>query len=204
MKKIFYLIFVLNFLFSYEITNQKTFEIKYTPNIYKTKLNIKIKNSNLEKLIQKINFNIKKANLCQKIDYTIFPEYIYNKNKKQFIGYIANMDLNCQFKTDKIKNFSNIFTNLTGEKTLSSIYLDLDKKEKIKLINNLKAKAYSFAINDAKNISKKLNLKCFTTNISINQNIIKPRPLFKTLNSLPSPKENKKESLTIFYRIICF
>lgn len=82
MKKIFYLIFTLNFLFSYEIANQKTFEIKYKPDIYKTTLNIKIKDKNLEKLIKKINFNIKKVTLCQKIDYTIYPDYIYNKKIK--------------------------------------------------------------------------------------------------------------------------
>ncbi|WP_024787190.1 SIMPL domain-containing protein [Lebetimonas sp. JH369] len=209
MKKIFFLFLMLNFLFSYEITNIKIFKTKYKPNIYKTKLNIKIKEKNVEKLIKQIDFNIKKANnICQKINYTIYPDYIYNKNNKKFVGYIGNMSLDCQFKTDNVKNFSEIFTNLIGEKTLSAISLDLNKNDKTKLINNLRSKAYSFALEVAKNFSKKLKLKCYPTDIKINSNPVNVKPMFKpmykSINTLPSPKEQTEESISIFYKINCF
>jgi len=60
MKKIMVLFFSLTILFTYEITNQKIFTLNYKPSIYKTHINIKIKDKNLEKLIQKLNVNIKK------------------------------------------------------------------------------------------------------------------------------------------------
>ena len=205
MKKTMLLFFSLTILFTYEITNQKIFTLNYKPNIYKTHINIKIKEKNLNQLIEKLNINIKKLNnICQKINYIIYPDYIYNKNQKKFSGYIANINSNCQFPIKKIKQFSDIFSKLKGEKTLSSIHLDIDKQEKEKLINRLKIKAYSYALKDAKNLSKKLNLNCFAANISLNRFPPHQKPLYKSLNTLPSPKENKKETINVFYKIICF
>jgi hypothetical protein len=219
MKKIIISGILINsFLFGYTIQNKKVFQIKYQPDIYKTNLNINIKNKNLNIVIKAINLDIQKAkHFCKNINYSISPNFKYINNQRVFTGYNGNINMDCSFNKNNVKNFSNMFGNLIGIKNMSRIYSDISKEKKEKIEKELKKKAYKYILKDINKFSNVLNMSCYPVKININTNNTFHKPIPKPVHiftnsrlirnspTIPIPiNKNFKKEITASYTIQCF
>jgi len=194
MKKLLLFIFAIN-LFGFEINENKIFKINYTPTNFSTNITLMMSNKNLNPLINNIT-SLPKNNYCHLKNYSISP--IFNK-KSAFINYNAYVYINCNLNKNSSKTFDKYLKNLSklGKIKISSIEPKNQNHSKI-----LKLKAYNYGINLAKNISKKLHLKCFIKSVSFNHFIKKSMPSFRTF-SMPMPQNTKTEQLKAYYNIEC-
>jgi hypothetical protein len=201
MKKL--IIFLCVYLSAYTITNTKFYTKQIKPTILKADLKITITQKDLNNLIEVLNQNINKIKiLCQKTTYTFKPVY---KNET-FETYKADIYAECSFKKDNIKNFSHLIKKLQNTKIkLTSLNYIISEKDKKNIINSLKTKAYNDILKEASLLSKKLNKKCFATNINL-YTPFETKRLYatKSFSELPLPQENKTLSIKADYKIECY
>ncbi|GAB6074467.1 SIMPL domain-containing protein [Nautilia lithotrophica] len=206
MKKL--LIFLSVFLWSYTITNTKTYSKKLEPDMLKANLQVTITQKNLDNLIEILNQNVKTLKtMCQKTTYSFQPVYKYINKSEIFDTYKANIYATCSFKNKEIKNFSKLINSLKNSKVrLTSLNYTTNENEKQTVIKSLKTKAYNDILKEAAFFSKKLNKKCFATNINIYTPYAAPKRVYmtKSLSSLPLPKDNKQFTIRADYKIECY
>jgi len=214
MKKALFLFSATTFLFSYTITDTKTYMEKIEPLYFKTSLKVIISQKNLNTLINLLNTNTSKLKpYCQNVDYSFTPVYRYVNKTEVFETYKAYINALCIFKKEKIKNFSKTLNSLKESKIrLNSFESTIKKSEQEKTISKLKTDAYKDILKEAKQFSEKLNKKCFATNIKIYAPSVKqtrPKPVYrmKTLSEnapLPIPKNDRYIKITADYQIECY
>jgi len=201
MKKLILLIATL--LFSYEIINTKTYNIDINNTVLSTRLNITVKDKNLNNLLEKISKIINKSkNICQEANYKFYPQYSKNGD---FIYYTSDINLKCQFKKEKVNTFNTYLDNIKNfsKVRLNSINLIPDATVKAKKINKLKEKAYNEVLKEAKTLSKTLNKRCFLSSFSFNSFPVKQTRSYKIM-SLPQPIQNNNFKLNVYYKINCY
>jgi len=193
---------------SYTITNTKIFSVTTKPDTLKTTLNISVSAKTLEEVLKSANVIISFSKNCKKINYSFSPAYQYTNKKRVFIGYNAYIFETCHFKN--AKEFSTLLNNLSkyGKIDLTSIrYVSSNLNE---IIKKLKIKAYDYALNESKTISKALNKKCILKNIKFNNLSPSSQPPFlakpirvKAIEA-PTPKQQNETKLITTYQIECF
>ena len=196
-------------LFAYNINNTKIFTKKLTPDTLKTSLSVTVRGKTLEDVLNKTNIIIKYSEECQSVNYNFTPNYELKNKKRVFVGYKANIHETCEFKNSK--DFSKLLENIKdyGKVSLNSIsYVSSKQKQAIK---ELKLKAYNFALNEAKALSKSLNKSCILKNISFNPYMPKPLRNYRPVKALevqaieaPLPKRANTTKVTATYQIECF
>ncbi|WP_456480173.1 SIMPL domain-containing protein [Nautilia sp.] len=205
MKKL--IVFLSGMLFAYTVTNTKTYYKNIRPSMLKANLEIIITKKTLNGLINLLNENVNRLKpLCQNTSYSFTPVYKYINKKEIFENYKAYINTECLFKTSEIKTFSSMLNTIKKAKVkLTHLNFTVTEKESKTAINALKTKAYTDIQKEAKNLSKKLNRKCFVKNIKFtsSQNIKRFYTL-KTYSSLPVPENNKKISIMADYQIECY
>ncbi|ACM93635.1 hypothetical protein NAMH_0405 [Nautilia profundicola AmH] len=206
MKKL--IIFISGILFAYTLTNTKTYTQKIEPNLLKATIQVTITQKELNNLIELLNTNMNKLKtVCQNATYSFIPVYRYINKKEVFENYKAYINATCTFKSSEIKKFSNIINKLQNAKVkLNSLNLTISKKEKTAVINNLKTKAYNDILTEAAILSKKLDKKCFATNINIYTPYTTQKRSYmtKSFASMPIPKQEKSLLIKTDYKIECY
>ncbi|AZV46097.1 hypothetical protein C3L23_02060 [Nautilia sp. PV-1] len=206
MKKL--IIFLSGILFAYTITNTKTYYQNIQPSTLKANLEVIITHKSLNGLINLLHKNVNRLKtLCQNTVYSFNPVYKYINKKEVFVDYKAYINAECLFKTSEIKKFSALMNNLQKAKVkLTSLNFTVTDNERKSIINTLKTKAYTDIQKETKNLSKKLNQKCFVTDVKIFTPYQKSAGFYtmKAYSALPVPKQNKKISIKADYKIECY
>jgi hypothetical protein len=195
-------------LFAFTITNTKTYYKNIPTSTLKANLEITVSQKNLENLIKLLNINVKKLkSICENISYSFTPVYNYTDKKEFFENYKAYINAECLVKTAKINKLSKLIKNLQQAKVkLTYLNFALTDNEQKSLLESLKTEAYTDIQKEAETFSKKLNKKCFVSNIRI-FTPYKNRPgiyAAKAYSSMPLPQTNKKLSIKADYKIECY
>jgi len=145
-------------------------------------INVSILDKNLTKVLKKVSKT--QNGFCVIKNYNIFPFYEYVNKKQLFKGYKADVYLRCVFD----KNKSGLFNKYIN-KTSSFSKIRINSISFMRLSSRvLKTEAYKKAESFAKEISKKLNKKCFLKSMSFYNNAPSRYKSF----SLPVPNNGSK------------
>ena len=195
-----YLILFLGvFLFGFEVIKSDMVDIKINTNKIEANLNAFIINKNLSLVIK--NISKLKSDFCKIENYTIFPLYSYKKKEKKFIGYKSDVFLKCVFDKKRGNEFERYLHTISGFAQISINKIGyFEDKELIK--KEFKIKAYSKAEKFAKELSNKLNKKCFVKSVEFyspnNEDYGKGIRAF----NMPLPSSNKKK-FSFYYDVEC-
>jgi len=200
MKNFFLICLTTIFLFGFEVFKKESVEIEIKTAKIESFLNASIFNKNLFFVINHISDL--KNKFCKINNYNIYPFYSYEKKKKIFKGYKANVNIHCVFDENNLDRFTDYVNKISefSKVSINKIGFLEDKNEKNRIF---KIKAYERANLFAKNLSKKLNKKCYLKNINFYHNTdIYPVKSKVRVLSLPVPQNNIYK-LNFSYTVEC-
>jgi len=168
MKKLFLFIISVISLNAFTISKTETFKIKTPAKIMQTNFSLNIKNKNNDLIIKIFNEvikEVKKSKICKGGKFSINPYYEWIKDKRIFKGYKGNISFNCTF-TDTQK-YANLIEKIKNKKGI------IFSQDEINFITTphkkeLENKAYKYAINYIKYLSKTFQTKCKIKSINFN------------------------------------
>ncbi len=206
MKKILTLALIFTSLNAYEIKFEKSFAKSIEPNVLSTQVRIE---SEMKKEIEVKNDLDKFGEFFKNLEniklkqgsLSISPNYKYNKDKAECVGYFGT--LTYQIKTKNAKDMNDFVANFLAfkEKTnpdikteLSRIHWEIGKKPYEKAVGELRLEALLWAKDYAKELQNALNAKCELKEAAFHEN-----PQYFTRNNVQTFAKKKFSSLQHTY-----
>jgi hypothetical protein len=195
MKKIFFLFLIVISSNAFTIYKNETFEIKTPAKIMTTNFSLQMKNRNNDIIIKTFNKIIKevrKSKICEGGKFSINPNYEWINDKRVFKGYQGYITFTCIFKNTK--KYAKLIEQVKNKKGV------IFNQDRINFVapnnkNKLEDKAYHYAINYTKYLTKTFNTKCKIKEIHLNNSYYNP-PFYKTMSKSLSIEKPIQKSVT--------
>ncbi|PLX67938.1 MAG: hypothetical protein C0603_07435 [Denitrovibrio sp.] len=162
-----------------------------------------------------VNIFNKYSKICTSNSYSVSPEYVYNNNKREIIGYKSYMNIPCQFKSMKL--FNELLSSITSDSNpikadiiLSSVNWVISSELQSSLNSQLKIDAIKQAGVTAKQMGESLGSECSILKVSFLNGVYSPsQPLFESaklasVNVSQPNQSDKSVSITAKYKLKCF
>ena len=195
-------------LFSMTLDFSKSFYIEIKPDTLQANISIKVVEKSeidVTQTLGKYSTFINKTDDIEKKggNYTVYPKYSYENNRRYKNGYIGNMNYTISSKdSDKLNNFlKKLYTQKSKESvdiSTSSLSWVMSKKQKENKIDALRLDAMLWGNSYAKTLSDSLSKKCTLTQVSFSKNSdYYPTPMMREMSmdksSAPTPTQDMQK-----------
>lgn len=169
------LIFSLTSAFEVHKSNEFTKEVE--PTKMSTSIMATIDDSvklNIQRVFNKAIEGSKSEEICTNGSYRISPRYVYNKQKRSFVGYQGNISFKCEFEDSKrldkvISKLDKISNKIDKLKlTINPISWIVDKKIMKQTSKELELEALHYAKSYKEFLSKEYETECKIKEVSLN------------------------------------
>jgi uncharacterized protein YggE len=207
-------------LSAYTISFDKSFETFLKPDTLTTNITIQAQKSSEKEVLQKLTSFSTFISAYKDVEkkggnYTIYPEYRYENNRRFKNGYKGSMQY--QISTKNAHDFNSFIANLHDKKkdfdvdiSLSSVSWQLSPKQKEGQIDKLRLKAILWINNYAKTLSSEVSAHCKVSKISLSApSFDYPHPVMMEAKGLaadvaPTPEQdNQKISIRPHFELEC-
>lgn len=120
------------------------------------------------------------AKMCQGGGYYLSPQYSYKEQKREFIGYSANLNFGCEFKSiDMYNELSAALDKVTVgsvRKSQGALNWGVSSAREVEVQGNLRLELLRKARNQAEVFSKETGMECLVNSVNFS-GVSRPIPM---------------------------
>lgn len=206
MKIIFLFLFVLNTAYSFELKFDKVFELELMPDLLSADISITINDTSEKRVLETLTTYSDFIKGFKEVDikggqYTVFPNYRFEKGRRYSNGYRGNMNYTISspnpndltaflYKLEKKNQFKH-----NVDISIQSIHWKLSDKQSTNHYDELRLSAIKWSINYANTLSSQLAKSCEIKVVNIFPSGSSPMPMARDYatvrsESIAAPEQN--------------